>query len=128
MEANVLPDVSKITFENGLTKIFPTTNLPPLSAGNTHIDGEGLISIVGNQVSEPNYSYGLQILNSSYNIIQGLNIRRFDFGIGILADEGEEAKNNTIGLLQNEAGDTTQRNILILNSTGLNIQGQGALK
>lgn len=39
MEADLLDDISKITFDNSITQIYPTSVLPPLSAGNTHIDG-----------------------------------------------------------------------------------------
>ncbi|MCJ7716601.1 MAG: hypothetical protein MUO54_08780, partial [Anaerolineales bacterium] len=46
MEANVLDDVSLITFDN-VSIIYPASALPILSASNTHIDGDGLVTLDG---------------------------------------------------------------------------------
>ncbi len=123
MEANVSPNVSKITFKN-VTTISPTTNLPPLTAGNTHIEGEGLIVIDGSQISTYP-EIGIHILDSGYNIIQGLRIRNFLYGIYILADEGE-AKNNIIGMLPSSIDGSDEHNVLVFNYIGLVIEGQHA--
>ena len=123
MEANVENDVSKITFYN-VTNIAPASALPHLTASNTHIDGDGLVTLNG----EPNINqseHGLVIDNSSYNIIQGLKIRYFKYGIYILGDNGT-ARLNKIGVLESNLGDATARNVLIYNITGIFIAGQGA--
>jgi len=97
MEANVSDDVSKITFEN-ITSIYPNTPLPVLSASNTHIDADGNVTLDGSLITEGSIS-GLKIRNSSYNIIQGLRIRHFWFGITIHTHQGLSATHNTIGFI-----------------------------
>ena len=124
MEANVSDDISKITFDTHLT-INPATNLPPLIAGNTHILGEGLMIILdGSQVTE--YPpFGIKILDSHNNLIQGLQIRNFTYGIYILADEGE-AKNNIVGMTPYSTDGSNEHNTLVYNYTGLAIEGPHA--
>lgn len=123
MEANLSDDVSFITFEN-VTEIAPTSALPPLTASNTHINGEGVVTLNGNPHVGGTES-GLKILGSSYNIIQGLLIKHFNRGVYILAGNGN-AQYNVIGLTTSGPGYTTERNILIQNNTGIEISGQGA--
>lgn len=123
MEANVSDDVSKITFEN-VTEIYPTSALPILSASNTHIDGEGLVTLDGSLINEGSIS-GLKIRDSSYNIIQGLRIRHFWFGITIHTHQGS-ATQNTIGSINTNPGDPSDSNVLILNKVGIEISGLNA--
>lgn len=123
MEANVSDDVSKITFEN-ITEIFPNSALPILSASNTHIDGNGSVTLNGSLIEEE-LTTGLKIQDSSYNIIQGLTIRNFWYGITIYSYQGS-AKNNKIGLLISDPGDGTERNIIIHNQVGIWITGINA--
>jgi len=124
MEADVLADVSKITFDNSITQIYPTSVLPPLTAGNTHIDGEGSVILDGSQIIQNNY--GILIEASDHNIIQGLKIRNYVVGISVRAFGQSTAEYNTIGLMKNETSDGSQRNVLILNAHGLIIRGEGA--
>ena len=125
MEANVLPDISEITFDNNISVIYPKTLLPPLTAGNTYIDGDGSVILDGSKLVQNNY--GISIDKSGHNIIQGLKIRYFVVGIYIQAyGQSQPAKNNTIGLRKNETNDGSQRNIIILNAHGVVIRGEGA--
>jgi len=124
MEADVLADVSRITFENNIIQIYPTSVLPPLTAGNTHIDGKGSVIIDGSQMIQNNY--GILIDASDHNIIQGLKIRNYVVGISVRAFGQSSAEFNTIGLIKNETSDGSQRNILILNAHGVIIRGEGA--
>jgi len=119
MEANVSNDVSKITFDN-VSTIVPNSPLPPLTADNTHIDGNTHVTLVGNASG-----IGLEIQESSYNIIQGLKIKHFYRGIFINSYSGI-ARFNKIGLLPSDPGDGTERNVLIYNYTGIAIAVQGA--
>lgn len=120
MEANVLDDVSKITFKN-VTLISPTTALPDMTASNTFIDGEGLVTLNGSQITEESIS-GLRIYDSSYNKIQGLTIKNFHFGISVMSQHSI-AKYNVIGLMDSDPGDGSERNIIINNSVGISISG-----
>lgn len=123
MEANVADDVSLITFEN-VTSISPNIPLPRLIASNTHIDGDGQVTLIGDQV-ENEINTGLEIYGSSYNIIQGLTIREFGRAI-LINSQNSAARYNRIGLIPGNTGDGTERNILILNNTGVQIGGPGA--
>lgn len=122
-EANVSDDESLITFEN-VTQINPTSDLPTLTASNTHINGKGVITIDGTLCGE-NCTNGIYIKNSSYNIIQGMIIRYFSRGIYIYS-AGGTASNNRIGLLPTDQGDGSQINRISNNGTGLQILGQNA--
>jgi len=124
MEAELSDDISKITFASNQT-ISPATNLPPLTSNNTHIRGEGQTIILdGSQNSEYPQS-GIQILDSHNNIIQGLTIRNFLYGVHILSDPGE-AKNNVIGMSPSSTNGSDEHNVLIYNFVGLLIEGQHA--
>jgi len=124
MEANVSDDISKITFDSNLT-IIPSNNLPPLTSNNIQIRGEGQAIILdGSQDTEYPQS-GIQILDSHNNIIQGLKIRNFLYGIHILSDAGE-AKNNTIGMSPSSTNGSDEHNVLVYNYIGLMIEGQHA--
>ncbi len=122
-EANVSDDESLITFEN-VTQINPASDLPTLTASNTHIIGEGVITIDGTLCGE-NCTNGIYIQNSSYNIIQGLSVQNFARGIYIAAFNGT-ASYNKIGLLPTDQGDGSQINRISNNGTGLQIFGQNA--
>lgn len=123
MEANVSDDVSNITFKN-VSTIYPTSALPDLSASNTKIDGEGIVALDGSQISEESIS-GLRIYDSSYNIIQGLIIKNFHYGISVIGINST-AKYNVIGLLDTDPGDGSERNIIINNSVGIMITGSNS--
>jgi len=125
MEANVSVTGSLITFEN-IGQINPTSDLPAITASNTHINGEGVVIIDGTLCGD-DCSNGIRIANSSYNIIQGLIIRYFSRGIyiqGVIS----AARNNRIGLLPGATGDGSEGNNLNNNSTGVSIYGQSAFK
>ncbi len=123
MEANVSITGSLITFDN-INQIDPTSDLPAITASNTHINGEGVVTIDGTLCGD-DCSNGIRITNSSYNIIQGLIIRHFSRGIYIQGVSGV-ARNNRIGLLPGAAGDGSEGNNLNNNSTGVSINGQSA--
>jgi len=123
MEANVLDDVSKITFKN-VTVINPASPFPNLSASNTHIDGGGVVILDGSLLTDGVPS-GLMIQDSSYNIIQGIKIRNFWYGITINSFQGN-ARYNTVGLLDSDQGDGSKANTIILNMVGVKITGQNA--
>ena len=124
MEAEVSDDISKITFDSNLT-ISPTTNLPPLTSNNTQIRGEGhVIALDGSQNTEYPQT-GILIQDSQNNIIQGLTIRNFLYGIHILSDTGE-ANNNTIGMSPSTTSGSDEHNVLVYNYIGLIIEGQHA--
>jgi CSLREA domain-containing protein len=123
-EANISDDVSLITFDN-IGQINLASDLPILKASNTHINGEAVVIIDGSLCGE-NCSAGIFIRNSSYNIIQGLEIRNFPRGVYILAINGT-AKYNRIGLLPSDVGDGSQINRVNNNGTGLQIHGQNAI-
>jgi titin len=120
MEANLSDDVSKITFKN-VTEIAPISPLPELTASNTHIDGDGVVFLRGIHITEGSTS-GIKIKDSSHNIIQGLLIREFWYGITILSHQGS-ATNNTIGLTASDQGNPSKRNSIILNKVGIHLLG-----
>ena len=120
MEANHVDDVNKIFFEN-VSLIEPDSPLPQLTASNTHIDGNGAVILRGINFDGD----GLVILDSSYNIIQGLTIKDFNRAIYIRANSGN-ARYNKIGLLAGNLGDSNKRNFLDNNINGVVIHGQGA--
>ena len=113
MEANVSDDISKITFDSNLT-ISPATNLPSLTSNNIQIRGEGQAIILDGSQNTEDPQSGIQILDSHNNIIQGLKIRNFIYGIHTLSDTGE-AKNNTIGMSPSSANGPDEHNVLIYN-------------
>jgi CSLREA domain-containing protein len=124
MEAELSDDISKITFDSNLT-ISPATNLPPLTANNTQIRGGGQTIILdGTQNTEYPQS-GILILDSKNNIIQGLKIRNFLYGIHILSDAGE-ASNNIIGMSPFSTDGSNEHNTLVYNYVGLVIEGKHA--
>ncbi len=123
MEANLSDDVSKITFKN-ISLISPTTSLPILTASNTHINGEGTVILNGSLIEEK-YKSGILIRDSRNNIIQGLTIQNFWYGIKIYAYQGQ-ARLNVIGLLDSVPGDGSERNIIIFNKVGIAISGINA--
>jgi len=125
MEADLSDDISKITFAN-VTQINPTSALPLLTAGNTHINGEGLVTLDGSNINENSIS-GILIRDSSANIIQGLKIQNFWFGITINSHQGSST-HNIIGLLNTGPGDGSKRNIIILNKVGIKVSGINASK
>jgi len=83
-----------------------------------------MIILDGSQVTDYSSS-GIQILDSHNNIIQGLRIRNFLYGIYILAEEGE-AKNNIIGMSPASTDGSDKHNVLVYNYIGLVIEGQYA--
>jgi len=121
MEANISDDESLITFEN-VTHIEPGSSLPVLTASNTHIDGNGVV-LDGINYSDEDGA-GLEIFNSSSNIIQGLRFKNFNRGIFIHSDNGS-AKYNIIGYQTSDIGDTKKSNEIVLNDMGVEISGQG---
>ncbi len=120
MEANASDDISEITFENVLV-INPTSALPPLTAGNTRIIGDGQVTLNGNLITDP-YPSGIEIKDSKNNIIQGLTIKNFWYGIEILA-HNSPAQYNVIGMSSIGQGGGSQRNIISHNEVGVVIWG-----
>ncbi len=124
MEANVSDNVSDITFDN-VSVISPTSALPILTASQTHINGEGVVTVDGTLCI--NYcDNGFLIRDSSYNIIQGLTISNFGRGIYISAVNGI-AQYNSIGLSSSDVGDGSEGNKIINNWNGVKIGGLNAI-
>lgn len=123
MEANFDADSNTITFA-GSYIIKPNAPLPHLTSGRITIDGAGTATLDGSQIADNQYG-GLVIESSSFNIIQGLRIRLFNYGILIDGSNGI-ATQNTIGLLQGTTSSGDERNILHRNNSGVFITGQEA--
>lgn len=122
MEANVSDDVSLITF-SVTGAITPATELPALTASNTNIDGGGVVILNGLFAEEADF--GLEIRGSSYNIIQGLTIKKYPVGVFINGYTGT-AKYNIIGQNPSNPNNTYLPNVIILNSEGVKIGGPDA--
>ncbi|MGD8822616.1 MAG: hypothetical protein PVG63_05880 [Anaerolineales bacterium] len=120
-EANYTNDTNVITFQ-GVSMIQPTYPLPKLESGGITIDGNGDVILDGSLVNAE-INNGLEIYNSSYNVIQGLTIQNFDRGIYIWENLGYSGYNR-IGLVPGETGDGTEGNVIILNGTGIQISGE----
>ena len=126
MEANVSDNLTDITFDN-VSVISPTDGLPTLTASQTHINGEGAVTVDGTLCINGYYcDNGFLIRDSSNNIIQGLNISNFGRGIYISAVNGT-AKYNTIGLSSSDVGDGSEGNNINNNGTGVQISGVNAI-
>ena len=109
--ANLLDDVSRITFDPTVSHITPNSPLPKLTASNTHIDGDNNVLLDG----VDKQTAGLIIHDSKYNIIQGLRIMNFSHGVWIQS-VNEEASHNKIGMINSNLGDNTVRNTFLNNN------------
>jgi hypothetical protein len=123
-EANVSNNVTLITFDEAITLIQPDVPLPPLTASNTHIIGTG-VTLDGSNIEGDYLTIGFNMIGSSYNIIQGLTITGFSYGIYIDGKSGE-ARYNVIGEIPGDPVLAKYRNTIIENGTGIGISGADA--